>query len=356
MLSGTLIASNNKLPEGWVMLESKANPGKFYFHYTPLGLSQWHRPTQNSGEASSILGQKRERDDSQSKARRAEDGTESQGLAKKIAIIVPFRDLDKNQQRQQHLNIFIPSLTRFLTSTGQNFCLYIIEQSDDRRKFNRGKLLNIGFEYAAKDGCDLFIFHDVDLIPSCELIPWYTTIPVQPAHVARVWNRYSLNPSYFGGVVAFSEEQFRKINGFPNTFWGWGGEDDEMMLRVQKCQFKPVHPSEGDGTFLDLEENTLEQKVQFLKSNDTLKCMNKVEVLAEHAETWTFNGLSTMTFRELSVKRVPADAGISVSGSVKIQVDVCLNNHWTDLVCSNDDMQRKIQPNQAKVEWTKSRK
>lgn len=37
---------------------------------------------------------------------------------------------------------------------------------------------------------------------------------------------------YFGGVVAFNQEDFEKINGFPNTFWGWGGEDDEMYSRI----------------------------------------------------------------------------------------------------------------------------
>lgn len=26
-------------------------------------------------------------------------------------------------------------------------------------------------------------------------------------------------------------EQFRKINGFPNAFWGWGGEDDDLWNR-----------------------------------------------------------------------------------------------------------------------------
>lgn len=26
-------------------------------------------------------------------------------------------------------------------------------------------------------------------------------------------------------------EQFRKVNGFPNAFWGWGGEDDDLWNR-----------------------------------------------------------------------------------------------------------------------------
>lgn len=40
------------------------------------------------------------------------------------------------------------------------------------------------------------------------------------------------NRRYFGGVVAFNQEDFEAINGFPNTFWGWGGEDDEMYSRI----------------------------------------------------------------------------------------------------------------------------
>ena len=30
----------------------------------------------------------------------------------------------------------------------------------------------------------------------------------------------------------------RKINGFPNVYWGWGGEDDEILLRVKKAGLK----------------------------------------------------------------------------------------------------------------------
>lgn len=36
---------------------------------------------------------------------------------------------------------------------------------------------------------------------------------------------------FFGGVSGLTVEQFQKINGFPNAFWGWGGEDDDLWNR-----------------------------------------------------------------------------------------------------------------------------
>ena len=36
---------------------------------------------------------------------------------------------------------------------------------------------------------------------------------------------------YFGGVSALTPLHYLKINGFPNNYWGWGGEDDDIGLR-----------------------------------------------------------------------------------------------------------------------------
>lgn len=41
---------------------------------------------------------------------------------------------------------------------------------------------------------------------------------------------------FFGGVSGLTVEQFRKINGFPNAFWGWGGEDDDLWNRYVEVQ------------------------------------------------------------------------------------------------------------------------
>ena len=172
-----------------------------------------------------------------SKKRKRVDDIESvatDGKAPKVAIIVPYRDLHQEQCRKKQLDRFIPDMTTFLQQhPAASFKIYIIEQNNDDRKFNRGKLLNIGFEKACADGCNVFVFHDVDLLPSTELLDFYYRIPdKQPIHIARVWDRYSANDKYFGGITSFSEKLFRQLNGFPNNFWGWGGEDDELYKRT----------------------------------------------------------------------------------------------------------------------------
>jgi predicted glycosyltransferase involved in capsule biosynthesis len=37
--------------------------------------------------------------------------------------------------------------------------------------------------------------------------------------------------NYAGGVVATKKETFMKINGYANSYWGWGNEDDDFSAR-----------------------------------------------------------------------------------------------------------------------------
>ena len=62
------------------------------------------------------------------------------------------------------------------------------------------------------------------------------------------FRRYSNNPKYFGGIVSFNSTDMNAINGFPNTFWGWGGEDDEMQKRCEKMHLKWQYPNSGSIT------------------------------------------------------------------------------------------------------------
>jgi hypothetical protein len=210
----------------------------------------------------------------------------------KTAIIIPFRDSEKDKPRTKQLN----KLTTFMESylSGHNYKIFVMEQPNDGHKFNRGQLLNAGFDIASAEGYNNFIFHDVDLLPSEELKPYYENIPTdKPVHIAAVWDRYNKNPSYFGGIVAFTSDMFTKINGYPNNFWGWGGEDDEIYKRTKK--FYDIEKVK-EGSIKDLEELNLEEKLDYLREND-LKFMQKTEALAQHEATWKKNGLNNLNIR-----------------------------------------------------------
>tara|TARA_B110001454_G_C12695304_1_gene424105 strand:- start:251 stop:1699 length:1449 start_codon:yes stop_codon:yes gene_type:complete len=145
----------------------------------------------------------------------------------KLGIIVPYRD------REDHLKYFVPSIKEYLDECGIPHSIYIIEQGNEK-SFNRGKLLNVGYELF-KDDCDYVCFHDVDIIPqdsSCD----YSTVH-RPTHLASRLSKFNYQlvyDEYFGGVTLFTKKHFELINGFSNEYWGWGYEDDDLLHRCKK--------------------------------------------------------------------------------------------------------------------------
>lgn len=138
----------------------------------------------------------------------------------KLGVIVPYR------KRPTHLRKFQESIKEYLRD--YDYELIIVEQADDL-PFNRGKLLNIGFKTAIRKQCDYVVFHDVDMLPR-DVDYSYSEVPL---HLATnfVNSKRELFKTYFGGVTMFPTELFKRINGFSNEYWGWGFEDDDLLLR-----------------------------------------------------------------------------------------------------------------------------
>jgi hypothetical protein len=74
-----------------------------------------------------------------------------------------------------------------------------------------------------------------------------------------------------------------------------------------------------------MEAMNLDQKLAFLRTDKLLKCMNKHEVLEEHARTWKMNGLTDLEF-----SKVKQEFLFGEEYCVKHTVDVGINHHWTD--------------------------
>lgn len=64
----------------------------------------------------------------------------------RTCIIVPFRDQYPEQKRAEQLEQFVAHFSAFR--------IFVIEQTNDGRLFNRGMLLNVGFKIAEEEGYD----------------------------------------------------------------------------------------------------------------------------------------------------------------------------------------------------------
>jgi len=153
-------------------------------------------------------------------------------------ILVPYRD-NAEQDRAGQLKKFVSHMARY----HPDWVILIIEQTEGE-KFNRGALLNIG---ARLSKAEYVIFHDVDLIPLAPLVPYYTAFPETPIHIGAAYKGKYSGPNFIGQVFSMSMTDLKKINGFPNMFWGWGGEDDAMRNRMKKKGIKFVRPQMDSG-------------------------------------------------------------------------------------------------------------
>ena len=89
-----------------------------------------------------------------------------------------------------------------------------------------------------------------------------------------------------------------------------------MQRRLERLGIKFVAPDRG--TLHDLEQMSINEKMNFLKQHQEWKCMVKWELKDEHESTWQYAVLS----------ETPLDDS---NKATKITVDVKLNgNHWTN--------------------------
>jgi hypothetical protein len=246
-----------------------------------------------------------------------------------LAIIVPFRD-QPEQNRGEQLRRFAEHMPAFLRSAAvhpplASFHIYVAEQSADGHKFNRGKTLNVGFTLAATAALraahglshlpapTAFCFHDVDLLPGPPLGPWYAKHPYHPLHLGAAWSRYPY-PIYVGGIITMSEAHVRATNGFPNNFWGWGGEDDEMYGRLGQNRLLPVVKTPPElaavpGVVVDLEEELIRERGGERAGTSSKaggrtewRNMKKRENLQLHPTTWHSNGVCNVDFDVLATR------------------------------------------------------
>ncbi|XP_030067200.1 beta-1,4-galactosyltransferase 3 isoform X2 [Microcaecilia unicolor] len=216
----------------------------------------------------------------------------------KTAVIIPHRN------REQHLKYLLYYLHPFLQRQQLNYGIYIIQQAGNFT-FNRAKLLNIGFKEAMKDDdWDCMFFHDVDLIPEDDRNLY--TCDRFPKHVSIAMDKFGYKlpyKTYFGGVSALTPEQYMKMNGFPNNYWGWGGEDDDIAVRVALSGQLISRPSIRYGRYKMIKHGHDEGNEQNPK---------RFNLLAKTRRTWKQDGMNALDYWLISKEYLPLFTNITV--------------------------------------------
>jgi hypothetical protein len=178
----------------------------------------------------------------------------------RVAMIVPHRN------RIEHLKELLTRLKAY-DLKGNVLDLYLIDQ-DNADKFNRGLLLNIGFYLASKMKYDRYLFHDVDSYPDEVLFPQYFQFLEDTVHFAAPALGYKYKyEDFLGGVEGFTEQDYVTINGYPNNFLGWGGEDDALYDRLAAEKITVFRPTQGRYILADHEQAKGDEKNQLKYEN-----------------------------------------------------------------------------------------
>jgi hypothetical protein len=100
-----------------------------------------------------------------------------------------------------------------------------------------------------------------------------------------------ISPLYFGGVSSLSTEDFVLINGFSNSYWGWGAEDDDLLSRVGHYNMTVIHEP------LNFTRFTMLSHHKASPNPDRLK------ILEETTKRIEYDGLSNLQYQRIFLRR-----------------------------------------------------
>ncbi len=142
-----------------------------------------------------------------------------------VYIVIPYRN--RKEQLEEFKNLFSSFQFDFQIQI-------IISEQFEEYEFNRGLVKNIGFDYICKNyevnDEDIFVINDLDTLPATSSSFQYN----KDVHNSTIRHICGYKNFCLGGVLSMKFETFKKCNGFPNNFWGWGGEDKCLTERTKK--------------------------------------------------------------------------------------------------------------------------
>ncbi len=256
-------------------------------------------------------------------------------LKNKPLIIIPFRDDANDTQekgamtRTQQKEYLIEYFNKIFVKSPK--IVFVIQSKEGL--FNRGQLLNIGFDYYYLNKTKKYthiIFNDVDLIPDANLIKYYDIIPTVDSPIllnarGTRFSRVKFNSMYShenklmpnvriedkavrngriklfsGGVISVNAETLIESNGFPNNIYGYSTEDDIFGIRIVRNKNK-IFSVPRIGSLIDIENIVnlgIKDKMKILKDKN-LKFNQKWEYFLLDEKKSHLDGINSLKYEVL---------------------------------------------------------
>tara|TARA_Y100001935_G_C17174604_1_gene441978 strand:+ start:116 stop:895 length:780 start_codon:yes stop_codon:yes gene_type:complete len=163
-----------------------------------------------------------------------------ESLKKKLVIIVPYRN------RPEQLKIFQFHSKIYFNEDKMdkhlNLKLCFIEQANEK-PFNYGRLSNAGY-LIYEDYLDYLVVNNVDFLPMiadysyCDhplllIKHGHNNLPMRPTKNSNWIVKGTKRENFFGNSVLIPKHVFKKVNGYSNSYWGWGYEDTDLRKRIE---------------------------------------------------------------------------------------------------------------------------
>ncbi|CAH1779087.1 unnamed protein product, partial [Owenia fusiformis] len=246
------------------------------------------------------------------------------GAEDEIAIIIAYRD------REEHLKQFLNYMHPFLQRQKLSYRIVVVEQNKPAI-FNKASLFNTGFKIISELGINYtcFIFHDVDIFPENDRMIYscQKKIVLHLAAYIDVHNYKKPPYTLTGGVVAIAPDTYKKLNGYSNGFWGWGGEDNDLLIRClhihvpfrqcinwTECRYTTLKHSRDQGNPENHVHYILNKKEPDFR-NDGLTTVNFTLHAAKQFKlfTWLYVSFDTSTLTRENTDFFGADADAAIA-------------------------------------------
>lgn len=158
--------------------------------------------------------------------------------------------------------------------------------------------------------------HDVDLLPLNPDLKYSFPGHGTAFHIAspELHPKYHY-PTFVGGILLLTADDFEVVNGMSNKFWGWGLEDDEFYIRLRNGKVRVVRPQGIEtginDTFLHVHRSN--------HKRDQAKFFNQREVTRRRDRD---TGLDNVQYRLKAKRKMTIESAPFIMYDVELLCDI----------------------------------